>query len=269
MERRGGFTLIELMVVMGLMILISSIVVSGSFGMTRSSSYRVAEDIVYNTLQMARQRACTDGKRVVVAFAMERGGTYEDNALSVIEATGTITEDVVGSYIADRCANLSKYAGTGVAVNVDSTNTVWNLRTGASFTGFSVVRKDDITYKRESIPGGGGDKYQYTVTQLQSKKSLDKNFWKKGDAYGFQIAQSQTVPKGFKIGFGSVGVSPADKLLVFEPDGTGFAGTSAKDGITKSSDTAELYLYEEIFKGDAKKAVCVKVVNGIVSVVRQ
>ena len=94
MTEQDGFTLIELMVVMGLMILISSIVVSGTFGMTRSSSYRVAEDIVFNTLQMARQRACTDGKRVIVAFMVDRSDNYEDNALSIVEATGTITEEV-------------------------------------------------------------------------------------------------------------------------------------------------------------------------------
>jgi hypothetical protein len=258
------------MVVMGLMILVTSIVVTGSFGMTRSSSYRVAQDVVYNTLQMARQRACTDGKRVIVAFALERGGNYEDNALSVIEATGTITEEVTENYIQDRCANLVKYAESGGQSSGMSTNTVWNLRTGASFTGFSVARNDDITYRRESIPGTAGDRYQYTVTTITPRAGgFSQSYWKKGDPYGFQIAQSQTLPKGFKIGYDGVGVSPADKLLVFEPNGSGFVGTASDTGIAPSSDTAELYLYEEIFKDDSGKAVRVKFSKGIISVVRQ
>lgn len=272
MKRSGGFTLIELMVVMGLMILISSIVVSGTFGMTRSASYRAAENVVYNALQAARQQACTDGKRVIVAFVNDRGGTDEANALSIIEATGTITEDVSGNYIQDRCANLAKYTGSGVVSSGSDTknaDTVWNLRTGASFSGFTITRSDDVTYKMEPIPGGGTEKYRYTVTRIEPKNDkLAQNFWAKGDPYGFQITQSQTLPRGFKIGFGAPGASPAGKLLVFEPDGTGFAGSEGT-GLTRPSGTSEsdLYLYEEIFASDAKKAVHIKVTNGIVSVV--
>lgn len=268
MKRNGGFTLIELMVVMGLMILISSIVVSGTFGMTRSASYRAAENIVYNALQAARQQACTDGKRVVVAFVSDRGGDGEDNSLSVIEATGTITEDVVGAYIQDRCANLSKYTGSGAETRGQSTNTVWNLRTGAKFSGYKI--DSSVSILGTKIPGGGNDKYSYTVTQITPKagSGFKKEFWAKGDPYGFHIAQSQTLPRGFKIGLGSPGTSPADTLLVFEPDGTGFVGASSKTGITRTSKKAELYLYEEIFASDAKKAIHIQVTDGIVSVVK-
>ena len=264
MKRYGGFTLIELMVVMALMVVISTIVVSGTFGMTRSASYRTAENIVFNALQAARQQACTDGKRVVVAFTNDRGGSSDDNALSIIEATGTITETVTGRYIQDRCANLARYTGSGIARSGKSTNTVWNLRTGAKFTGFTL---GSATSNPKTIPGGGG-RYSYDVSVLEPKtgSGFDPAFWKIGDPYGFQITQPQTLPRGFKIGFGSVGTSPAGQLLVFEPDGTGFAGTSSRNGITRASGTANLYLYEEIFASDAKKAVHIKVTNGIVSV---
>ena len=263
MKRQDGFTLIELMVVMGLMILISSIVVSGTFGMTRSSSYRVAEDIVFNTLQMARQRACTDGKRVIVAFMVDRSDNYEDNALSIIEATGTITEEVTENYIQDRCATLSKYTGSGVRVSGESTNTVWNLRTGAKFTGFTLT----ITpIEGVPLPGRNNDSYSYSVSQIRPKGGFDRTFWAKGDPYGFQVGQSQTLPKGMKIGFGTVGTSPNDKLLVFEPDGTGFVGVAAARGIQENGLEADLCLYEEIFKSDAKKARHVLFKKGIVSV---
>ena len=261
MVRRSGFTLIELMVVIGLMILISSIVISGSFGMTRSASYRGAGNVVFNTLQMARQHACTDGRRVIVAFTIDSDVTYEDNALSVVEAAGTVTEgndkgELVGSYIQDRCSHLPEGKNPG---------NVWNLRSGAHFKGFTVSRNKKLT---KPIPGGGGQ-YSYGCTQINpgSGSGFKKENWKKGDPYGFQILQSQTLPRGIKIGYKSVGASPAGKLIVFEPDGTGFCDEPSKDGLKWENGDKDvtLFLYEEIFKGDEKKAVRINFNNGFVS----
>ncbi len=278
MRRYDGFTLIELMVVMGIMILISFIVVSGSFGMTRSSSYRVAEDTVYNTLQAARQRACTDGKRVIVAFVVDRSKNYEDNAFSIVEAQGTITEPVDEPYIEDRCANLSILTKGGVDVldveeeeHILERHTIWNLRTGAHFTGFKF--KWALSALME-IPGSSAppsnspSNYKYHVTRIKpiSAVTFNKKLWRRGDPYGFQIAQSQALPRGFKIGWKAIGTSPASHLLVFEPDGTGFAGTSGEDGIQKEGDSATLILYEEISSRDEDKAIRITFNRGIVSV---
>ena len=92
MKNRSGFTLIELMVVVGIMILIATIVVSGSFGMSRASGYIASENVVYNTLQAARQKACTDGKAVIMAFVKheEDGGEF-NYALVTVQAAGTIS----------------------------------------------------------------------------------------------------------------------------------------------------------------------------------
>lgn len=273
MKRTGGFTLIELMVVVGLMILVGSIVVSGAFGMTRGSSYTAAQNLVYNTLQMARQKACTDGKRVIVAFIPPpKVDRYEDNTFTAIEATGTITEEVTGNVLMDRCANLAKYSEGGRQSSGSSTNTVWNLRTGASFSGFK-VKADYQIDPAKPIPGASG-KFTYKVTQITPKSGFDKKMWSKGDPYGFQIVPIQSLPRGFKLSFGTSGTSPNNgnsmMLIVFEPDGTGYSAELPKNGVStgirKKSESVKLFLYEEINKSDEKKAVTINVNNGIVSV---
>lgn len=257
MARRSGFTLIELMVVVGIMVLIATIVVSGSFGMSRASGYLAAENIVYNTLQAARQKACTNGKRVTVAF-VKRDEAYGDGdnfALVTVEAVGTITEKVEARYIRDRCSSLVRYTGkTASGGDYVGNDSIWNLATGAVVAGpFKIVKGSTTT----TIPGETG-KYSYDVTQLEltgSSDSFNQNYWKKGDPYGFQIGEMQELPTGFKFGFGGAGKSPEGQIIVFEPDGTSFYGKSQKGGIKKNVDEATVVIYEEIAKDKAVKVI--------------
>lgn len=258
-----GFTLIELMVVMGIMVLVTTIAVSGYFGMSRASSYVSARTVVRSVLQTAAQRACMDGRRVVVAFvARQDDANYKDNALIAIEAAGTVTEDVKYGYIEDRTAHLTHWKISkdasgkkwgAVEVGAVATIAVWNLRNGASFHGFKAEVKTDTT---EEIPGETGDDetYTYPVTRLTPSKNsgFQKKDWAKGDQYGFQITDVQYVPTGFKIGSGSAGSSPKKTLLVFEPDGSGFVvdDRSSWDGEKTSKTKLDLYLYE-VRKDDA------------------
>ncbi len=264
-RRNKGFTLIELMIVVGIMVLISAIVVSSSFGLSRASGYSAAENVVYNTLQLARQKACTDGKRVVVAFVSDKE-QYEDDALTAIEATGTVTETVAGNYIQDRCANLAKYTASGKQSTGSSSATLWNLRSGAKVVGFRIGFKKDIS---GAIPGtsGNNNKYYYDVTQISPLSGGGGGFtdWRKGDPYGFEIVPVQYLPKGFKIGLGSTSASPANTAIVFEPNGTSFRANAA--GLTKAGDSAELWVYEEIVKQEASRAIKIKVDKGVVTVV--
>ena len=263
MKRSGGFTLIELMVVVGIMVLIASIVVTGSFGMSRASGYLAAENIVYNTLQAARQKACTDGKRVVVAFVRreEAYGEGDNYALVTAEAAGTITEKVENTSIGDRCSILENF------VTETGRDSIWNLGTGAFVPGPFKIERTDIT---GTIPGGGG-KYMYDVTQLRlSNGSFDKNYWAQGDPYGFQIGEMQELPTGFKFGVNSTQESsPKDWLIVFEPDGGSFCD-KAKSGKplkrTAANKRVEIKIFEDLSDSIKGKAISIVVDDGSISV---
>ena len=84
---RAAFTLMELLVVMSIMLIVSTILVAGYFGMTRAASYTAAETDVFNHLQLARQRASLDGTRVFVAV-----GTGALVALVALTLRGPLSE---------------------------------------------------------------------------------------------------------------------------------------------------------------------------------
>ena len=265
MKRSGGFTLIELMVVVGIMVLVASIVVTGSFGMSRASGYLAAENVVYNTLQAARQKACTDGKRVLVAFVptmTEDNDGEDDYAIVSVEAAGAISS-VANNYIRDRNMTLAQYA------NTRSEDSIWDLNSGACVEGPFTNVLIDAT---ERIPlESGPGKYGYRMTELRlirnepgtsGRGGFSSSLWKVGHAYGFQIGETQELPTGFKLGVSSVGGSPRGELVVFEPDGSSFHCKASGSGLSGQS-KIELYIYEEIAK---EHAIKITVDNGTVKV---
>ena len=272
MKRSSGFTLIELMVVVGIMILIITIVVTGSFGMSRASGYLAAENIVYNTLQAARQKACTDGKRVVVAFVKreEEYGDGDNYALVTAEAVGTITETVENTSIGDRCSPLGDHVGE------DGTDSIWNLGTGISVPGPFTILRSTI---QGQIPSGGG-MFSYDVITLKlkadsdagSNRSFNSQYWKSGDPYGFQIGEMQELPTGFKFGVNSTEASsPKDWLIVFEPDGGSFCDKAKSNGYlkrTSANKKVDVKIFEDLSESMKEKAIVITVNDGAISVKR-
>jgi prepilin-type N-terminal cleavage/methylation domain-containing protein len=245
MKRSSGFTLIELMVVIGIMILISSIVVTGSFGMSRASGYMAAESVVYNTLQAARQKACTDGKRVLVAFVKieaDADTAIDDYSLVTVEAAGTIdkNEAVHSTFFYDRTSTLANFQDTR------NDGAIWNLDTGVCVQGPFTNSVTDI--EGEKIPSETGvdvGAFGYSTTKVallpDSKDTFSSSYWKPGHAYGFQMGETQEVPMGFKLKVN--GGSPEGWRVRFEPDGRS-SFTKAKGG--QQSDSGLIEIYEEI-----------------------
>ncbi len=270
MKRSSGFTLIELMVVIGIMILLASIVVTGSFGMSRASGYMAAENVVYNTLQAARQKACTDGKRVLVAFVQieaDANTDIDDYSLVTVEAIGTISEAIDEknrTYFRDRASALSQFAGTR------SDDSIWNLDTGAFVEG-PFTNLDSTVSGFEIPPDGSDGEYSYPSTELrlirnessnQGRGVFEKGLWERGHAYGFQIGETQEMPTGFKLGVNSVSGTPKGWLVVFEPDGRSFFGKKSKSGL-QGSKSGTIYIYEEISKNNP---VMIEVNDGAIKV---
>ena len=248
MKRSSGFTLIELMVVIGIMILIASIVVTGSFGMSRASGYMAAESVVYNTLQAARQKACTDGKRVLVAFVKIKADAdtaIDDYSLVTVEAAGTIDKDeeVHTTFFYDRTSALANYQDTR------SEDAIWNLDTGVCVQGPFTNLVSDIEGKK--IPSDTGTDvgaYGYSTTQVKllGKDTFASTYWKPGHAYGFQVGETQEIPMGFKLKVKDG--KPEGWHVLFEPDGRSFF---RKAGGGQQSNGGVIEIYEEIAQGQS------------------
>lgn len=263
--KNKGFTLVELLVVMVIIAIVSTIVISSSFGMSRGSGYSASENMVFNSLQTARQHACTDGKRVVIAFLGDVD-KYNDDALVIVEAAGTVTEKIGkgGSGFKDRNSTVPS------ANNVRKT--IWNLTKLSYADGYSVTKQsvdEAATFtevkgspKKSDVIGEIYDeRYKFPFAQYETHGNHNNTTWEVGDAYGFQIAPMQKMPKGFKIGWDGVSTSPRNKLIVFEPDGT-IGTTSVGSSTVDKSASVTLYLYEEIIKGNDKAPAMISIANG-------
>jgi type II secretory pathway pseudopilin PulG len=274
MKRSGGFTLIELMVVIGIMILLATIVATGSFGMSRASGYMAAENVVYNTLQAARQKACTDGKRVVVAFVKieaDANTESDDYALVTVEAAGTIEKmskkdrtifydrtSVLANFLRERSDDAIWNLDTAVCVEGPFTNSVEDLEV---WTDQAIPYKD---YESESSgsESANEEKVGYfgdspVKVKLLGKDSFSTRDWDEGHAYGFQVGETQELPLGFKLRVDGKTSNLEKTPITFEPDG--------------GSSDCTLEIFEEInaVAGNTAGKVVITVNNGTIKVKRE
>ena len=248
------------MVVIGIMILIASIVVTGSFGMSRASGYLAAESVVYNTLQAARQKACTDGKRVLVAFVKIKADAdtaIDDYSLVTVEAAGTIdkSEAVHSTFFYDRTSALSNYQDTR------SEDAIWNLDTGVCVQGPFTNLVAEI--EGQPIPSDtdvGAFGYSTTQVKLLGSGKFASADWKPGHAYGFQVGETQELPMGFKLKVKDG--KPEGWHVLFEPDGRSFF-RKAKG--SQQSDSGVIEIYEEIAQGQST-SIKIRVDKGAIRV---
>jgi prepilin-type N-terminal cleavage/methylation domain-containing protein len=91
MKSRSGFTLLELLVVMGIMVLLMSISAIGIMGMRRGAEVRGAVMTVRTTMMLARQQAVTKRQNVSVEFY----APGEDNTMVVVQGTARATNSIV------------------------------------------------------------------------------------------------------------------------------------------------------------------------------
>ena len=98
-RNRGGFSLIELLAVMAIVAMLSTLAVTSYFSAIRGMSSRTARDNFYNALMMARQRACIDGCRVsLIVF----------NEAAAFDASGTAISDLAASFVV--CRELGRFS---------------------------------------------------------------------------------------------------------------------------------------------------------------
>ncbi len=246
---KQAFTLMELLVVMAIMLIVSTFLVAGYFGMTRAASYTAAENDLFNYLQLARQRACLDGSP---AYFM----LLDTNSYVLVRGAGTLTKDMGAADESGWCRFYDAYADPHEIAVKDSRVRIWNMDKniyGDDATNSPAI--DDHPYPYPADPPGSLPKYRRLTCSYEIKLP-DKNDyerWKKGDRYGFELHPRQMLPKGFLFELDN----GKPMTLVFKPDGT--CGRVGKNGEVMDKDT-KITVFEKIAgKSGGKNTVTITV----------
>ncbi len=208
---RQGFTLMELLVVMGIMLIVSTILVAGYFGMIRAASYTAAETDLFNHLQLARQRASLDGVRVFFML-------IDSNSYVLVRGAGTLTRDMGKSETSNRYRFYDAYADYDghkpEEINLAKTVRVWNMDKGLYGDD---VRIDPTNPEDMYVPVSGARfKRPSCKFEVLLPSTVEHKEWKRGDRYGFELYPRQMLPKGFYFDLDD----GKPVTLVFKPDGT-------------------------------------------------
>lgn len=232
---RRGFSLLELLAVMSIMAMLSTLAVTSYFGAIRGMASRGAKKHFQNTLLLARQRACIDGARVSL-MAFNEVGSYESDGATVKEWVPSYVvckelgrvSFVSGNYLFDEFSDLKQLFGTAPDGESSDIGRVGGIRLYNLTSGFWTLVKPFVAQR--SV-GGSNSKLMYSgLTHSFKAYSFEKQTgagsqsagtgtWKVGDAYGVEVAPIQTLPKGFTFDQLSQNAS-AVHYVTFEPDGS-------------------------------------------------
>lgn len=226
---RAGFTLLELVAVIGIIALMSVVVVGGFSGIMRAISDTSGADAMRRALMLARQQACVDGEDTYVWVTGM-------NTFAVVRKAGTVTASSSGSrnpsylqvggrqksvnakWIEDEYADLAQaeesFAIDDATASADIDEIV-NKYKGIRVFDMSTAKMADIT-----VPpwfDGSKDLWVFGIPS-------GSDGFAAGADYGWLIYPEQTLPAGYVFA-GSYDSSGAfkenyDKKVHFRADGT-------------------------------------------------
>ena len=180
--RNGGFTLLELLAVMGIMMLMAGIAVMSYFGAMRGAATRAAVSHLRNSLSFARQTAIMNRRSAYVIF--ERGSNYYSYVVCLRQgkaASGGGTQMAPGEY--------ADWSG------LKAGSPIYNLDTGIG----AIIQ----TVSPLSI----------VTTNLEKTIS-----WSAGDGYGWPIQEKMHLPLHFVVA--ESGTDDLPESVEFKSNGT-------------------------------------------------
>lgn len=163
--RRMGFTLLELLTVMGIMLIMAAIAVGSYFSIIRGSGMRSALSHLRSTFLFARQTAIMDGKKTYVIFGQNSTNAWYVTCRHEGTATAGSTYYLKDEYTDWRCRV------------VEDETTIYNLDTGANSLINNILSTTEIT---TSDP-----------------------MWEADSRYGWEIHSRRYLPRGFQFGYGT------------------------------------------------------------------
>jgi len=225
-NRRRGFSLLELLAVMSIMAMLTTLAVTSYFNAIRGMTRRSAVKHFANSLILARQRACLEGVRVSVMVFNEITGYNAKNEPEIVPSyvvckeTGRITAISQGKLI-DEFASLDKMfpKPAGMSAGYLGSMRLYNLTQGKWTQVFPWAESHNLTGRHSSYLPKIYEYPVYGFTKNANVRNSSEATWDVGDTYGVEAAPPGSLPKGFQ--FRQLD-DDVDRVVCFTfmPDGT-------------------------------------------------
>ncbi|MBP5510725.1 MAG: prepilin-type N-terminal cleavage/methylation domain-containing protein [Kiritimatiellae bacterium] len=246
---KKGFTLVELLTVMAIMAMLSTIAVSSYFTAIRGMARRSALKHLANTFVLARQRACMEGASMSVMIFNEITG-YDNTEASTGSGTSFNPTYVIcrklgrisclpdngsgkGDHLVDEFLSLDVLFGS--ILDENETNykrdhelesfRLYNLTRGKWSDVYPKVVEELLDNRTSSAKGSESfsdqKKYKHDLPVyafiVQNQNSVN---WRVCDAYGIEVSPPNTLPRGFI--FPDLNEDKEEDVITvtFNPDGT-------------------------------------------------
>lgn len=215
-SNRAGFTLLELLAVMGIMLILGTIAVTSYRSMVSGSGITASLGHLRQSLALARQQAIMQGKSAYVVFYQDTNQSWYVSCMAEGSNEGGYPDRVIDYYRSDKGQ---------VELNTLLYNLSKDYASFAKVTSFSYL-SDDLAY--QFVTAGS-------------------SIWTPG-YYGWEVSQRVQLPRGFKF-------SGNLYTIRFKPDGTladasgNAVGTGREIGIFEEIRSNAVYKVKVNFNG--------------------
>lgn len=227
-RQRSGFTLLELIAVMGIIVALSLVVVSGYASIMRSMSEMAGVNALRKAAMLCRQHACIDGRDTYFFLTgfdtyvlCRKAGTISDRK------TNTRTGVDLPTYMSDGSASgaiwiFDKYSDLGASS--ESFSTMTGSEFSEATTGYKGTLLFDLTDSKTAFlkyPPWFDYRTDTWIMGLSDKNPQGgaTQGFAKDSQYGWTVYPEQKLPKGYAF------VRGVDNFIdegsfFFKPDGT-------------------------------------------------